>query len=212
LHTNGWLSPHHSHGGVKGSGNTYSAGEVLAAVPLSPITVSQLNFPNAPLPMEFSPHNLHARMMACFGTRSVMIKSILQVEDSEDDALLLQLAFKKAGVANPIITVSSGDEAICYLKGEGAYSDRDQFPIPKVILVDLKLPGLSGFQVLEWMKRQPQLKGILIFAITGHHEIGQVNRAYSLGARSFLTKPFDAQDVANLVKAFKGFWVFNRPD
>jgi CheY-like chemotaxis protein len=135
-----------------------------------------------------------------------MTKPILQVEDSEDDALLLKLAFRKIGVVNRIITVPNGDEAIGYLKGDGPYSDRDKFPRPGVVLVDLKLPGTDGFAVLDWIKHQPVQDSMLILAITGHHEIGQVNRAYSLGARSFLTKPVNAEDIANLVKGFPGYW------
>src|SRR5258706_12659640 len=117
-----------------------------------------------------------------------MTQPILQVEDSEDDARFLQGVFQKAGVINPIITVKNGDEAICYLKGEGAYANRDKFPMPGVLLLDLRLKGTSGFDVLEWMRHQTNLKGILILVITGYHEIGQVNRAYALGAHSFLTK------------------------
>jgi CheY-like chemotaxis protein len=144
-------------------------------------------------------------------TRTAMTKPILQVEDSHDDALFLQSVFQKAGVTNPIITVKNGDEAICYLKGEGAYVTRDKFPLPGVLLVDLRLPGTSGFDVLEWVMAQPNLKGILILAITGHHEMGHVSRAYALGAHSFLTKPIKEEDVANLTKAFKGYWTFRQP-
>ncbi|MDB6110547.1 MAG: response regulator receiver protein [Pedosphaera sp.] len=140
-----------------------------------------------------------------------MTKPILQVEDSEDDARFLQGVFQKAGVINPIITVKNGDEAICYLKGVGAYANRDKFPVPSVLLVDLKLAGASGFDVLEWVSHQPNLNGMLTLVITGYHEIGQVNRAYVLGAHSFLTKPIKEEDVANLTKGFKGYWTFRKP-
>lgn len=138
-----------------------------------------------------------------------MTKPILQVEDSADDARLLELAFQKAGVTNQIITVQNGEEAICYLKGEGIYADRDKFPMPGVILLDLKLPGISGFEVLAWGKQQSYSKGILIVAISGHSEISQVNHAYSLGAHSFLTKPINEEDIVNLTKAFKPYWTFD---
>jgi CheY-like chemotaxis protein len=140
-----------------------------------------------------------------------MIKPILQVEDSDGDARLLELVFRKAGVTNQIITVPNGDEAICYFKGEGPYADRSKFPLPGVLLLDLKLPGTGGFEVLEWMKAHPAFKEMLILVITGQQELGQVNRAYALGARSFLTKPFNEQDVANITKAFGGYWSFRQP-
>lgn len=140
-----------------------------------------------------------------------MGKLILQVEDSVDDARLLQLAFQKAGVTNQIITVPNGEEAFCYFKGEGAYADRNKFPMPGVVLLDLKLPGTSGFDVLAWIKQQSSLKGILIVAISGHSEITQVKRAYALGANSFLTKPINEEDVVNLTNAFKGHWTFDQP-
>lgn len=140
-----------------------------------------------------------------------MAKPILQVEDSDDDARLLQLVFQKAGVTNEIITLNSGDEAIRYLKGEGAYTDRSQFPVPGVLLLDLKLPGTNGFEVLEWIKREALPIEMLMVAISGYSEIFTVNRAYQLGARSFLTKPIREQDVANLLNTFKGYWMFDRP-
>ncbi len=132
---------------------------------------------------------------------------ILQVEDSGDDARLLSLAFQKAGVANPIITVQNGEEAIRYFKGEGPYADRKQFPLPKVLLLDLKLPGISGFDVLESLIKESLLRGVLIVVTSGHNEMFQMNRAYSLGASSFLTKPIHPEDVRNLAKAFKKYWI-----
>jgi len=140
-----------------------------------------------------------------------MKKPILQVEDSEDDARLLQLAFQKAGIINEIITIHSGDEAICYLKGEGAYADRATFPMPGVLLLDLKLPGTSGFEVLEWIKQQSSPPDTLLVAISGYSEMHNVNRAYKLGARSFLTKPINPEDIVNLTKAFGGYWSFKTP-
>lgn len=135
-----------------------------------------------------------------------MKKCILQVEDSADDARLLQLIFQKAGVSNHIITVPNGEEAVCYLKGEGAYADRTRFPMPGVLLIDLKLPGISGFDVLEWVKQQPSLKEILLVGLSGHDEISQIGRLYKLGARSFLTKPVNLAEIMNLIKAFTGHW------
>jgi DNA-binding response OmpR family regulator len=135
-------------------------------------------------------------------------KPILQVEDSDDDARMLVLAFKKAGITNQIITVPNGEEAVCYFKGTGAYADRDKYPLPGVLLLDLKLPGINGFDLLELLIKESFVKGVLIVVISGHTEIFQVNRAYAMGAKSFLTKPIEEAEVANLIKAFQGYWTF----
>src|SRR5579883_2465504 len=111
-----------------------------------------------------------------------IVKPILLAEDFPDDARILQTVLKKAGVLNPIFVVSDGAEALDYLKGEGFYADRTRFPLPAVLLLDLKMPKLDGFSVLEWCKAQPFLKDMLVVVLTGHREINAVNRAYSLGA------------------------------
>jgi CheY-like chemotaxis protein len=133
--------------------------------------------------------------------------TILQIEDSEEDAALLVKVFKRAGVKNPVVTLRNGDAAIRYLKGEGVYAARDRFPLPGILLVDLKLPGISGLELLEWVRDQPHLKDVLVLAISGYDELWRVKRAYASGARSFLTKPFIEEDVRNLVKVFSGYWV-----
>ena len=132
---------------------------------------------------------------------------ILQVEDSENDALLLSLAFQKAGVTNPIITVQTGWEALCYFHAEGIYADREQYPLPRTLLLDLKLPGMTGFDLLESLRKESLLNDVLVVAISGYNEINEVRRAYALGVRTLLTKPILEKDVADLVKAFSEFSV-----
>lgn len=120
-------------------------------------------------------------------------------------------AFNKAGVTNPIITVPTGEEAILYFKAQGIYADRERFPLPRTLLLDLKLPGLSGFDVLEALINESLLKGVLIVVISAHTEVFQVRRAYSLGAHTFLTKPIHERDVVNLIRAFREFSVYDQP-
>ena len=132
-------------------------------------------------------------------------------EDYEPHAALIQLILKKAGVANPVIVVQDGDEAIAYLSGDGKYGDRQKFPLPGVLLLDLKMPRVDGFAVLEWCKRQPHLKELLIVVLSGHGEMRKVNSAYALGAHSFLTKPCNPLDVLNLTKNFTGYWDVQPP-
>ncbi len=138
-------------------------------------------------------------------------KPILLIEDSADDALLLERAIRAAGVENRIVTTDTGDDGVCYLKGEGNYTDREKFPLPGVVLVDMKLPGKTGFEILEWMRGRPELRGILVVAVTGYREIGQVQRAYDLGAATFLTKTVSREDVTNLIRGFQGYWALQPP-
>jgi CheY-like chemotaxis protein len=139
-----------------------------------------------------------------------MRKLILQVEDSNDDARLLELTLSKVGVTNQLVTVQSGEEAVRYMKGEGIYADRARFPLPGVMLVDLKLPGISGFDMMELLIKESFLKAILVVVISGHGEVVQLNRAYSLGAQSFLTKPVKEVDVVNLIKAYPNPWALEQ--
>lgn len=135
-----------------------------------------------------------------------MSRTILLVEDYEDDAILLQMALASAGVGNPVILVKDGDEAIAYLKGEGIFSDRQKFPLPGVMLLDLKMPRKDGFEVMAWLKTQSEFKEIPIVVLSGLQEIKQIEKAYSMGARSFLAKPCLPEDVKNLMTGFPGFW------
>jgi CheY-like chemotaxis protein len=140
-----------------------------------------------------------------------MAKAILLAEDFEDDAVFLQRVLKKAGVVNPVMVVGDGDKAIAYLRGDGVFSDREKFPIPGVLFLDLKMPGKNGFEVLEWLKDQSQLKELLVVVLSGYHEVRDVNRAYALGAHTFLVKPCNQEDFANLMKAFAGHWIHSSP-
>lgn len=140
-----------------------------------------------------------------------MRKPILQVEDSSDDARLTELGFRKAGVTNPIITLTSGEEAISYFRGEGIYADRKKFPIPAVLLIDIKLPGISGFELMEVLVKEAWHNGIVIVLTSGHDELYQLRRGYTLGAHTFLTKPVRDQDLINLIEAFPAFWSFEQP-
>jgi CheY-like chemotaxis protein len=139
------------------------------------------------------------------------IKPILLAEDFEDDATIIQHVLKKAGVINPIIVVTDGAETLAYLKGEGFYADRTKFPLPSVLLLDLKMPKRNGFEVMEWCKTQPQLKDMLVVILSGHQDLGAINRAYSLGAHSFLLKPCTVEDITNLTENFRGYWTQPSP-
>ena len=133
---------------------------------------------------------------------------ILLAEDNEDHVLLTKRAFRMAGLLNPVVTVENGEEAIAYLKGEGKFANRSEFPLPTLLLLDLKMPRKNGFEVLEWLRTQPALSSLRVVVLTTSDRILDVNRAYQLGANSFLTKPVDFRDFVQLSTAIKGYWLW----
>src|SRR5260221_4882305 len=132
----------------------------------------------------------------------------LLVEDEVEQAVLLRRAFEKAKIVNPLQVVHSGEEAMAYLEAAGPYANRDEFPLPKLILLDLKMPGISGFDVLRWIRHQPQLQASRVVVLTASSDIREVNLAYQLGANSFLVKPVDFDDLVRLTQAIQGYWIW----
>src|SRR6476619_4385714 len=114
---------------------------------------------------------------------------ILLVEDRGEDILLIQKAFHRAGVVNPRLAVRDGEQAIAYLSGTGPYSNRAEYPLPWLILLDLKMPRVDGFEVLKWIRSQPELRRLIVVVLTSSEQLKDVNRAYELGANSFMVKP-----------------------
>ena len=133
--------------------------------------------------------------------------TILLVEDEADDAQLLIRAFRKAGIGNPIRHVEDGEMAIAYLAGQEPFADRDQSPYPTVILLDLKLPRRSGFEVLEWLRAQPGLRRLPVVVLTSSGQTEDVNRAYDLGANSYLVKPATAAALQEMVRSLNAYWM-----
>jgi len=135
-----------------------------------------------------------------------MAKTILLAEDYENDVLLTKKELTKAGIINPVVVVEDGAQVVAYIQGEGEFSDREKFPLPSVLLLDLKMPRRDGFYVLEWLKAHPQKPKILVVVLSGSDELYRVKMAYDLGAQSFLLKPPHFQDIQNLVKAYPTHW------
>ena len=132
---------------------------------------------------------------------------ILVVEDSDDHVLLLRLAFEKAGILNPVQVVSSGEDAVAYLAGTVRYSDWKEFPLPSMVLLDLKLPGLDGLDVLRWIRQQPGLKGLRVAMLTSSDLGQEINTAYEIGVNVFLTKPVDLERLVEMLKVFRAHWL-----
>src|SRR5437764_12083920 len=105
----------------------------------------------------------------------------LLVEDSESDVILIRRAFQKGNILNPLHVVKNGDDAISYLKGEGVYTNRAEYPLPDLVLLDLKLPGRDGFEVLRWIRQESGLQALRVVVLTSSDRIQDVNLAYQLG-------------------------------
>jgi CheY-like chemotaxis protein len=133
-------------------------------------------------------------------------KFILLAEDAEDEVVLLQRAFRKAGLGDVLKVVNDGAQAIDYLSGQGAYADRQRFPLPFLLLLDLKMPGTDGFEVLRWARAQEELKRLLIVVLTSSNLQADVDRAYELGANSYLVKPVGFDEMVNLIQRFEMYW------
>lgn len=133
-------------------------------------------------------------------------RTILLVDDSEDDLLLMRIAFQKAGCTSPLQEVHGGEEAMAYLKGEGPYGDRTKFPLPAVVLLDINMPMKNGFAVLDWVRAQPSLKPLPIFMLTASMRTEDVERAFDLGANSFLVKPTSLEELIKMLRCV-GDWL-----
>jgi len=133
-------------------------------------------------------------------------KIILLVEDDPNDVLLIQRAFQKAGLHNSLKVVRNGDQAIEYLSGENSYVDRERFPLPFLVLLDLKMPGTDGLEVLTWARNSACLKRLLVVVLTSSNLQADVDKAYELGANSYLVKPVEFDDMVNLIQRFEIYW------
>ncbi|HYE61080.1 MAG TPA: response regulator [Phycisphaerales bacterium] len=133
--------------------------------------------------------------------------SILVAEDEEDDVLLIQRAFKKARVANPLHVVRDGQQAVEYLAGAGPYADRQANPMPVMLLLDLKMPRKNGHEVLEWIRAQPTpLRRLPVVVLTSSREAPDVNRAFELGASSYLLKPVSIDGLVQVIQTLNMYW------
>ena len=131
---------------------------------------------------------------------------VLLAEDNPDDAFLMQRAFQSCGVVRPPHICRDGEEAIAYLSGAGKYTDRDAFPIPTLVITDLKMPGTNGFDVLKWLRDHPELTIIPTLVWSSSADTLDVKRAYCLGANGYLCKPTDFQKFKEMVGDVLRYW------
>ena len=137
--------------------------------------------------------------------------TILLIENNPDDAHLAQIAFERAGIGHLLTVVADGAEALAYLKGARDTGDPVKSRLPKLILLDLAMPGVSGLQMLEQLAREPELKEIPVTILSGSNYSPDVEKAYELGAKSFLEKPCDLAKFSALIKDLVDRWVGAAP-
>ena len=133
--------------------------------------------------------------MAELGTNE---RVILLVDDSEDDTILIRRAFERAGLKHRLQVVSGGLDAVAYLSGETPYFDRFNYPLPDMVLLDIKMPAMDGFDVLQWIRQEDEFENLCVVMLTSSNEIRDVNQAYRLGATSFFVKPLDFSNSSEL--------------
>jgi len=132
--------------------------------------------------------------------------TVLHVEDDPNDVLLFQHACRKAGAALHLESVTDGEDAVAYLSGNNDFADREKHPLPSLVLLDLKMGRLNGFDVLTWMRKEERFRRVPVIVLTSSNHDADVKRAYDLGANSYLVKPVNFDSLVELVKAIQHYW------
>ncbi|MGZ4964882.1 MAG: response regulator [Limisphaerales bacterium] len=127
-------------------------------------------------------------------------KKILYAEDDPNDVVIFKMAFKRATLPHELYVVEDGQSAIEWLQGKGQYQDRNQFPMPDVLILDLKMPRKTGFDVLEWVRANPELKTLPVIILSSSDMPADVKRAYHLGATTYFVKSASFQELVQYLR------------
>ena len=134
-------------------------------------------------------------------------QTVLYVEDSPDDFALLKLVSQKCGTPFSLQHAEDGEQAIIYLNGSGAYADREEYPFPDLVLLDLKMPRLDGFEVLQWIRENPATKTLPGVVLAGSSFRADIRRALELGANSYAAKPARFEELQVLIDQIADVWL-----
>lgn len=134
-------------------------------------------------------------------------QTILHIEDDPNDAMLLQRAIRKANLSVNVETLEDGDRAVAYLSGTDVYADREKYPFPALVLLDLKIPRKSGLELLNWIRKHPDLKRLPVTILTSSRHEKDINEAYELGANSYLVKPVGFDALTDVVRLISSYWL-----
>ena len=141
-----------------------------------------------------------------------MTRAILLVEDDENDVLVMKMALEKVGLTCPIRMARDGREAQDYLSGTGKFADRHEYPLPYLILLDLKLPRIMGMEVLKWVRERPEFDSIIVLILSSSSMPEDIHGAYQLHANGYLVKPYNLEKLELMTQAIKEFWfIQNQP-
>lgn len=132
---------------------------------------------------------------------------ILHVEDDQNDVILVQRAFRKANLGVHITSVFDGDRAVAYLSGRDVYTNRQQYPFPSLVLLDLKIPRKSGLEVLGWIRCHHEFKRLPVTILTSSKHEKDINQAYATGANSYLVKPVGFDALVDVVRLLSSYWL-----
>jgi CheY-like chemotaxis protein len=134
-------------------------------------------------------------------------RPILYVEDDKDDVFFMQRAFREADLASELVALPSGQQAIDYLVGDGKFARREKHPLPCLMLLDLNMPGRSGFDVLKWIRARPAISALPVVVFTSSRDETDIQRAYQHGANAYLLKPALPEKLADVLKTINDFWL-----
>ena len=141
-----------------------------------------------------------------------MQQSILAVEDNDDDWFFLKRALAKAGVTEGLHCASTGQMAIDYFEGRGRFADRKQYPLPCLVLLDLKLPEVPGLEVLKWIRAHAAYRAVPVVILTSSTQEVDIDAAYQYGVNSYLVKPPNIEALVELARSVTAYWIgANRP-
>jgi CheY-like chemotaxis protein len=133
--------------------------------------------------------------------------TVLAAEDEPTDAFILQLAFEQAGLANPLTIVSDGRAAVDYLSGTPPYGDRAVHPLPALLILDLKMPRMNGFDVLTWLSAHPGFNALPAVVLSSSSDDKDIERARSLGAQDYFVKPHSLDDLVAILHRLRAHWL-----
>lgn len=137
---------------------------------------------------------------------SAMMRPILAAEDEETDRFILNLAFERAKLPGPLMTVNDGGECVDYLSGVGSFADRALHPLPALLLLDLKMPRMHGFEVLQWLATRPELKDLPAVVLSSSPDESDIQKARQLGARDYFVKPQSLDELVKILQQVHERW------